>query len=268
MKRLIASILMIILCVSVFASCSSSKKDWDYIEDKGTLKIGYTLYEPMNFNDESGKLVGFDTEFAQAVCAELGLKAEFVLINWDTKEVELNAKNIDCIWNGFTVNDERKELVDFSTSYLVNKQVVIIKKSNADKYKTIDDMKDASCTAEKKSAGETAITLSSVLKDNTYKAADKQTDVLLEVKSGTSDIGVIDYVMAKAMIADNTDYSDLMIVSGVELAPEEYAIGFRKGSTVTLEKFNTAINKIADEGKLSQIAQKYNLTEQLAADLK
>lgn len=268
MKKLLALIMMLVLCVSAFTACASSKADWEYIEGKKELIIGYTLYEPMNYEDKDGKLVGFDTEFAKAVCEELGITPKFIVINWDTKEVELNAKNIDCIWNGFTVNDDRKEKVDFSTSYLVNKQVIVIKKSNQDKFKTIEDMKDATCAAEKKSAGEAAILQDSILKNNTYTGADKQTDVLLEVKSGASDIGVIDYIMAKSMLAEGTDYSDLMMLESIELAPEEYAIGFRKGSVETLKKVNDAIKKLADEGKLEEIADKYNLTEQLAEDLK
>ncbi len=269
MKKLLASVLIVILCVTAFAACSSSsKQDWEYIEGKKEMVIGYTLFEPMNYKDESGALVGFDTEFAEALCAELGISPKFVIINWDTKEVELNAKNIDCIWNGFTVNAERKELVDFSMSYLINKQVVVIKKSNEDKYKTVEDMKGASCTAEKKSAGEVAIQEDAILKENKYTPADKQTDVLLEIKSGTSELGVIDFVMAKSMIGPDTDYDDLMIVTGVELAPEEYAIGFRKGSPETLTKINDTIKKLAQAGKLSALAEKYNLTDELASDLK
>jgi polar amino acid transport system substrate-binding protein len=74
--------------------------DLAYIQGKGTLVIGITEAAPMNYYDENGELVGFDTEFAQAVCAKLGLAYNFVIIDWDMKEVELNAKSIDCIWNG------------------------------------------------------------------------------------------------------------------------------------------------------------------------
>lgn len=81
--------------------------DLAYILDKGTLVIGITIFEPMNYY-EGDTLAGFDTEFAEAVCAELGVTPEFVVINWDTKETELAAKTIDCIWNGLTISDARR----------------------------------------------------------------------------------------------------------------------------------------------------------------
>ena len=69
---------------------------------------GYTVYEPMNYTDESGTFTGFDTELATAVCEKLGVEPDFVEINWDTKETELAAKSIDCIWNGLTLTDDRE----------------------------------------------------------------------------------------------------------------------------------------------------------------
>ena len=95
---------------------------------------------------------------------------------------------------------------------------------------------------------------------------DKQTDALLEVKSGTSDIGVMDYIMAKATIGEGTDYSDLVILD-IKFDPEEYAIGFRKNSPVTLEKVNAALEKLAASGKIAELAKKYNLYDQLPETL-
>ena len=279
MKKIIALVLSLILCVAFFAGCSNSKptqsdnnqtevkNDWDYIADKGELIIGYTIYEPMNFLAADGTLTGFDTEFAQAVCEKLGVKAKFVEINWDTKEFELNSKNIDCIWNGFTVNAERKEQVDFSLSYLINKQVIVVKASNAEKYATIDKMAGASIAAEKESAGQAAIKGNAVLSKNPFTPAEKQTDVLLELKSGTTEIGVIDYIMALATVGEGTDYADLIILENIQLAPEEYAIGLRKNSTATLEKVNAAINALAADGTLKTIAAKYYLADKLAEGL-
>ncbi len=106
---------------------SESNSDWEYIKNKGELIIGITYFNPMNYKDDSGKLVGFETEFAEAVCAELGIKAKFQEINWDAKETELAAKNIDCIWNGMTINDERKANMSITIPYMNNKQVMVVK---------------------------------------------------------------------------------------------------------------------------------------------
>lgn len=247
-------------------STASEGGDWQYIADKGNFVAGITLFEPMNYYDENGELTGFETEFTKAVCEKLGVEAKFQEIEWDKKEIELNAKTIDAIWNGLTVTEERKENMGFSKSYVRNKQVVVIKADNKDKYTDEASMAGASCAAESGSAGQTAIETSSVLSQNEFVGASAQKDVLLEVKAGTVELGVLDYVMAKASIGEGTDYSDLMIVEGVELAPEEYAIGMRKGDTETIEKVNGAIDEMVADGTLKALAEKYGLADVYAFD--
>ena len=247
-------------------STASEGGDWQYIADKGNFVAGITLFEPMNYYDENGELTGFETEFTKAVCEKLGVEAKFQEIEWDKKEIELNAKTIDAIWNGLTVTEERKENMGFSKSYVRNKQVVVIKADNKDKYTDEASMAGASCAAESGSAGQTAIESSSGLSQNEFVGASAQKDVLLEVKAGTVELGVLDYVMAKASIGEGTDYSDLMIVEGVELAPEEYAIGMRKGDTETIEKVNGAIDELVADGTLKALAEKYGLADVYAFD--
>lgn len=247
-------------------STASEGGDWQYIADKGNFVAGITLFEPMNYYDENGELTGFETEFTKAVCEKLGVEAKFQEIEWDKKEIELNAKTIDAIWNGLTVTEERKENMGFSKSYVRNKQVVVIKADNKDKYTDEASMAGASCAAESGSAGQTAIETSSVLSQNEFVGASAQKDVLLEVKAGTVELGVLDYVMAKASIGEGTDYSDLMIVEGIELAPEEYAIGMRKGDTETIDKVNGAIDELVADGTLKALAEKYGLADVYAFD--
>ncbi|MBQ8411898.1 MAG: transporter substrate-binding domain-containing protein, partial [Ruminiclostridium sp.] len=228
---------------------------------KGTLVAGITLFEPMNYYDENGELTGFETEFTKAVCEKLGVEAEFQVIDWQKKEVELKSKTIDAIWNGLTVTEERKENMAFSTAYVRNKQVAVIKVENAEKYKDVASMAGASMTAEDGSAGQTAIETNETLSQNSFIASAAQKDVLMEIKVGTTEVGVIDYVMAKASIGEGTDYADLMIVEGVELTPEEYAVGLRLEDTVTLEKINSAIDELVADGTLLALAEKYDLAD-------
>jgi len=266
-KLMLAVLMVLVMVAAAFAGCQQAEKaDWEYIKAKGEMIVGITYYEPMNYLDGEGNLVGFDTEFTNALCEELGVTPEFIVINWDTKEVELSSKNIDCIWNGLTVLEERKENMDFSQSYIKNKQIAVIRKADADKYTDTKSMADAKLTAEAGSAGETAVKEDKVLGQADYTGVSYQSNALLEVKSGTADIAVIDYVMAKSMVGEGTDYSDLMIVPGVELAIEEYAIGFRKGSPKTLEIVNAAINKLIQSGKLNEIAEKYGLSDSLLSN--
>lgn len=269
LKKLICIMLLPILVFGL-ASCGGTKtgdnkdtakntsSDWEYIKSNGKLVIGYTVYDPMNYF-EGSEFVGFDTEFAKAVCEKLGIEPDFVEINWDTKETELKAKSIDCIWNGFTINEERKKNLEFTKPYIENKQVVVVKKANADKYKDTASLSGANIVAETSSAGEDAIKDDENLSKATYTAVPKQTDGLLEVKSGTADAVVLDYTLANAMVGDGTDYADLTIVDGLDLAVEDYGIGFRKGSDMA-EKVNGVIDELLQDGTLQKIAEKYELS--------
>ncbi len=181
-------------------SRATGESDLEYVKNKGKLVIGYTVYAPMNYTDDNGEFVGFDTEFAKAVCEKLGVEPEFVEINWDTKEMELDSKMIDCIWNGFTITEEREENLDFSVPYILNKQVVVIRKADADTYKDTASLSGANLVAEVASAGESAISDDENLSKAQYTAVEKQTDALLEVKSNTADAAVLDYTLANAMV--------------------------------------------------------------------
>lgn len=261
MKKIAALVMSAVLALGITGCSASDKTDWEYIEDKGTLVVGITYYEPMNYLDENGELTGFETEFTKAVCEKLGVEPEFQVIDWNQKIVELQSKTIDVIWNGMTVKEEFKEQINFSTPYIRNRQVTIIKSDNADKYADLAAMTGVTIAAEAGSAGQSAIEMNDVLKTNEFVSCAAQKDVLLEIKAGTTEIGVIDYVMAKASIGEGTDYSDLMIVEGVELAPEEYAIGIRLEDTVLLEKINAAIDELVADGTLKELAEKYDLAD-------
>ncbi|MCR5484352.1 MAG: transporter substrate-binding domain-containing protein [Clostridiales bacterium] len=268
-NKVLAVMLAVIIAVLTFgfagcknASSNAAASDFDAIKSSGKLVIGITIFDPMNYYAEDGvTLTGFDTDFATAACEKLGVTPEFQIINWETKEIELNAKKIDVIWNGFTVTEEGKQNIDFTNSYMFNKQCVVVKAENADKYQSTADLDGLSVVAEKGSAGEDAIQGDEFLSKN-YTSVQAQTDTLLEVKSGTADAAVLDYVMAKASVGDGTSYSDLAIVEGIDLAYEEYAIGCRKGSDLD-EKLNDVMAELVADGTIETIAEKYDLTANL-----
>lgn len=259
MKKVVSILLAAMMSLCIFAGCGEAKTDWEYIEDKGTMIMGITLYEPMNYKDEDGKLTGFDTEFAEAVCEILEVKPEFQVIDWEQKENELNGKAIDCIWNGLTIDDERKENMAFSTPYVENKQVVIIKKDNAEKYIDLASMEGVSAAVENGSAGMTVTENEEVFKDSEVIKVAAQKDALLEVKAGTTEIAILDYTLAKAVVTDDSDYADLMMVEGVELGVEQYGIGFRLEDKELVEKVNAAIDQLIEDGTMDELAEKYEV---------
>lgn len=244
MKKLLCLALVAVMMLS-FAACGA--------KESNTLKIGYTIYEPMNYMAD-GKLTGFDTEFAEAVCEKLGLTPEFIEINWDTKFVTLDAKQIDCIWNGMTISDEVKANCDVSKAYVKNAQVVVMAKDKIQKFADAESLKGLKFAAEAGSAGEAAIKDNGL--DSNYSPVAAQTDALLAVIGGQADACVIDITMAKSMTAEGTSYDSLGY--SIELTTEEYGIGFRKESDLT-EKVNTAIDELKADGTLDALAEKYEL---------
>ena len=236
-------------------SSAAAESDLDDIKGKGKMVIGYTVYEPMNYTDADGNFTGFDTELATAVCEKLGVEPEFVEINWDTKETELAAKSIDCIWNGLTLTDDREENLACTKPYVKNAQVVVVK--DGTEYTSTADLVGKTVVAEAGSAGETTIQEDENLAQADYVSKSVQTDCLMEVAAGTADAAVLDLTLASAMIGEGTDYANLKMVD--ELNVEEYGVAFRKGSDVAAA-VDTAFDELKADGTMGALAEKYGLT--------
>ena len=268
MKKLLTVLLSSLLCVGAAIGLTGckAKSDYDKIKEKGYFVCGITLFNPMNYFNDEDELVGFDTEFANAVAEQLGLKAKFQIISWSAKYLELNSGAIDCIWNGFTYGNEsdgvsRTEYVDFSYKYLLNGQCVVTSTANLSVLNSAAAFAGKKGMAEGGSAGEElAQSLSSV-----YTATTSQANALLELKSGTVDFIVIDATMANALVGQG-DYNTLSINPAIETEIEEYAIGFRKGSDFTA-KVNEAITTLSANGKLAEIAAEYDLSSALIENI-
>jgi len=274
MKKVLAITLAVIMAAAMLVGCSGkpaensaapeaqAESDLAYITGKGKMTIGMTIFAPMNYYDENNELIGFEVDFGKAVCEKLGVEPKFVEIDWSAKEVELSSKNIDCIWNGMTITDERKANMSVSNPYMTNKQVMVAKKDKADAYK--ESIADALVVAEAGSAGEELATTDDFFKDAEFTPVDSMAKALMDVASGTSDIAIVDYVTSIGSIGEGTDYADLVVVDAADFSPEEYGIAFRKGSDVT-EKINAIISELVADGTLAEIAAKYKLTDVLSA---
>ena len=234
---------------------AAADSDLAYIQGKGKMTIGYTVYEPMNYTDAEGNFTGFDTELATAVCEKLGVEPDFVEINWDTKIVELDAKSIDCIWNGMTLTGEIMANTACTKAYAKNAQVVVMK-ADAD-YTSTADLVGKTVVAEAGSAGESAIQEDGSLSQADYISKSVQTDCLMEVAAGTADAAVLDLTLATAMIGDGTDYANLTIKD--ELNAEEYGVAFRKGSDAAAA-VDAAFDELKSDGTMQKLADKYSLS--------
>lgn len=263
MKKIL-SLIMVATMLFAFAGCGNTdtssdsdvKSDLAYIQDKGTLVVGITEFEPMDYQDENGNWIGFDADMASAFADELGVDVKFQVIDWDSKSMELESKTIDVVWNGMTLTDEVTAVMDCSNAYFNNAQVVIVKAEDADKYTTVDSVKELSFAVENGSAGmEQVVALGA-----DYTPVTDQATALTEVMSGTADAAVIDFLMALSMVGEGTNYEELTHTVG--LNEEKYGVGFRKDSDL-VEKLNDFFKKTYADGSMKTIAEKYGIQEYL-----
>lgn len=273
MKKILCMVLAIMMVLSLASFGFAEESDADYITGKGTLVVGMTLFAPMNYYDaETGEFTGFDTDLATLVCEKLGLNVEFIEINWDSKELELNSKNIDCIWNGMCITPERAENMSITDPYLLNTQAMVMK---ADREEEImADVSGLTVVAEQGSTGEgkiqgtieddetVLVSAKEYFANSNYVPADSMAKALLEVKAGTADVALVDSVCALAMVGEGTDYSDLVVNMDNNFGDQFYGIAFRKGSDFT-EQVNTAIAELLADGTIDELAAKYGLTDAL-----
>ena len=243
MKKMLVLILAAIICACGLASCKGDQSDLEYVKEKGVLTVGITRFAPMDYEESegSGNWIGFDADMAKAFAESLGVKVEFVVINWDSKVMELNNKSIDCVWNGMTLTDGVKEAMETSKPYCTNEQV-----------------KGLSFAAEAGSAGEEVLTALGFK----VTSVQSQADAVMEVAAGTSDAAVIDLLMAGAVIGKGTSYENLVYTVSLSAVKEEYGVGFRKGSELA-EKLNGFFDKARADGSMEATAAKYGVNEAL-----
>lgn len=262
-KRLLSLALAAVMLFSL-AACTGGKDDTPaaadsdvaYVKDKGTLVVGITDFEPMDYKDADGQWIGFDADMAKAFAESLGVEAEFIEINWDNKAMELDTKAIDVVWNGMTLTDEVKGLMGTSIPYCKNAQVVVLSADVAGDYTTEESLKTLAFVAENGSAGAEALDDLGIV----YTAVDTQAKALMEVASGSVDACVIDLLMAGAMIGEGTSYPDLAF--SMELTAEEYGVGFRKESDL-VDAFNEFWKSACEDGSAQTTGETYGVAQNI-----
>lgn len=237
-------------------TADAADSDVAYVQGKGTLIVGITDFEPMDYKDENGDWIGFDADMAKKVAEDLGVEVQFVEIDWDNKILELNNKSIDVVWNGMTLTDEVTSSMECTNAYCNNAQVVVLPADKAADYPDTESLKDLAFAVEAGSAGEAAAEEYGF----DYTSLTSQADTLMEVEAGTSDASIIDLLMAGAMIGEGTDYPDL--THTVELTTEEYGVGCRKGSDLAAY-INEEFVKFYADGSMQETAEQYGVQDSL-----
>ena len=250
---LAAAVLMLSGCAKKESAgvLKDGQSDIEYVQGKGTFKIGVTDYAPMDFPDGEN-WDGFDAKLAVKFAEELGVTPEFVEIDWDKKTDLLTDGTIDTVWNGMTLTDELKKDIDCTSAYLSNSQVIVMNSDKIGDNKTLEDCQHLLFAVEDGSAGEEILTE----KKYRYTTFATQKDALDSVVKGTSDCAVIDIIMAGYFTADGGDFSELAYA--LPLNEEEIGIGFRKGSDLTA-KANDFLKEMAENGEMGEIAKEYGI---------
>jgi polar amino acid transport system substrate-binding protein len=228
---------------------------------------------------ENEKLIGFDTELSAAVAKDLGLKVKYQEIDWNQNLSELNAKNIDAVWNGMSMSDDRLDKYTFSNTYMMNSQVVVIRKADVEKYKTLEDVAAAKVVVENNSTASKVtikneetpnVIYNPLFDESNVLAATTQILALTEILSGTSDAAMVDSVMAYSSLKQNPNFDSALTVADIEVGVEvPYAIGLRKISKNGAENFglkakiDASLKKMWDNGTIAALGEKYGLTGEL-----
>ena len=229
---------------------------WAYIENNGELVVGLDdTFAPMGFRDENNELVGFDIDLANAVGEQLGVKITFRPIDWDAKEMELESKNVDCLWNGMSATEERQEKMSLTNKYLNNRIVVMSLGSDVN-ITSAEDLANYSIGTQVDSAALEVMQAS----DNWDAFAENVNEfptydeALMALQGKRVDVIVVDEVLGEYK---NAQLGGTLFVCDFDFGDDFYAIGCRKGETDVADKINEAIKALIDNGKAAEISEKW-----------
>lgn len=232
-------------------------------EDEKTFTVGFDAeFPPYGFVNDDGQYVGFDLDLAREVADRNGWEIKLQPISWDAKDMELNSGNIDCIWNGFTMSEERLDKYTWSDPYVDNSQVFVVPAAEAGLGKSVLSGKVVAVQAASSAAEALNSEESKELKASFKKLLEvpDYNTAFLNLDSGAVQAIAMDIGVAKYQL-DNRDGKYAIL--NETLLTEKYGIGFKKGNTELCEKVQTTLYEMVDDGKFAEIAEKYGLTDSI-----
>lgn len=252
MKRKIIALLMVLMLVGTLTACSSNNEPKGGAEN--TFTVGFDKnFPPMGFVGDDGEYTGFDLELAAEVAERLGLELELQPIAWDAKDMELSSKNIDCVWNGFTING-REDSYTWTEPYMANNQVFVVRADAG--IGTIADLAGKTVVVQVDSSAEAALAdvPDLVATFGNYMTSAEYNTALMDLEAGAVDAVAMDEIVARYQIEKR---GDNFVVLDEALAAEEYGVGFLLGNEELRDKVQTALEEMAADGTLAEISDKW-----------
>ncbi len=251
MKR----ILLAALCFAALHSTASADTSLKAVKEKGKLVLGLDdSFPPMGYRNDDNQIVGYDIDVAREVTRRLGVQLAPQPIDWNAKEQELNTGKIDCIWNGFTITDERQKAMSFTKPYLRNAQVVVVKKGSP--YSTLASLKGKKVGLQAGSSAADALAGATAFRASLKQVVEFKDNLtaLMDLEARGVDAVVMDLVVADYNIKRSGKAYSVLQES---LAPEVFGVGFRKSDLSLRDAVQGALEAMAADGSLAKLTAKW-----------
>ena len=257
MRKLLTALLVLVFALGA-SGCGDSKEPPAPTPPpaaKSKLVVGLDdHFPPMGFRDADNNIVGFDIDLAKEVGSILGMEVEFQPIDWKVNIPELNAGNVDCLWNGFTLLESRKQELACSDPYMKNRQIIVVKADAT--YATLSDLAGKKLALQSGSSAQEALDSAAEFKDSLGETLlfDDNMRALMDLDAGGCDAVLMDEIVARYYVTQEGKYK---VMEDSSLAEEEYGIGFRKTDTELRDQVNEALKTMKASGKMAEISEKW-----------
>lgn len=260
-KGFIKKAAILIMAMAAMAGCSGNtaqKNDFEKLKEKGYITVGLDdTFVPMGFKNEKGELVGFDIDMAKEAARRMGIEVKFQSIDWILKETELNSGKIDMIWNGYTISEERKKMVNFSEPYMDGRHILIVPKDSS--VMKFEDIEGKSIATQNASTGLDILNnkgIASKLKGGEPVLYDSFNDAFMDLTSGRIEGLVGDEIMVMYVLKQKNAVDQYKVIP-IEGENYENGVGVRKSDTELLKKLNEALNAMKKDGTAAKISNEW-----------
>ena len=265
MKKAFTLMTIALVCVLTITSCKKAADNTADAKSGKTFTVGFDAdFPPYGFRGEDGQYKGFDLDLAKEVAVRNSWTFVAKPIDWAAKDAELNAGTIDCIWNGFTISEERKDMYTWSSPYVQNKQLILVKKDSG--LKTLADLKGKAVAAQDGSSGAEALekALEDLKKNDAnfnfkdYKKVKDYVTAKTMLESGAVDAVALDSAVALGFIEKS---NGAFVTFETPLMFESYGVGFKKGNTELRDKVEATLHEMVKDGTVAKILLKWKENE-------